>query len=923
MSDIPGFGAFFRAVYDFEPLPWQSRLAECVAAGQWPDEIGVATGLGKTSCLDIAVWALAAQAGRPPHERSAPTRTWYVVNRRLLVDAADLRATRLASLLREPESVGDVLQTTWDQSRVTVVRAVADALASMCGGRADCGPLHVSRLRGGAELGQRPPEPSQPSVILATVPMYASRFLFRGYGTSAAMRPIDAALAGTDSLVLLDEAHLARPLMRLMSQAAECDLGDPTTVLPEPRHRPRLVSLTATGDRISSSRFDLDDDDLRSPLVSRRLAATKPTEVVNTERAKLVQKMTEAAGELAVRRPGSAVVVFCNTVRTARAVQLLLSKASGLDVVLATGRQRNREAESVRRRLLDPVDGVTAGRSDPARVRSLVVVATQTLEVGADLDFDFLVTESAGARALVQRFGRLNRLGERPHAAAVICHPADVTDGIYGDEPIVVCERLSESGPLDLSPAAITDLVGTPSDEPARSGELLPEHLWEYVKTSQPQIGEAPPELFFDGFGDEDRSVSLCWRAHVPMSGERPVPTITERESVEVPIREGRAFLEGTGYDVVARLSPDRSVVESVPVATIRPGDVLLLQVTAGGYDEYGWNSESSQAVLDVSLLEAAVLPLVPDVIAAVATVATGDGAALARRLVSTLAMLSDDEPTPEVIEREQIDDLMECLSLLDPHPWLTASEWDGYLKRVSRAPRVTRPIEGAPYLIAPRTTDRWRRESLFLDAFDDLSFPCQSALLEDHLASVGEVAGRIGAALGLPADLHHGLVLAGQWHDMGKADARFQRWLDPEAEAGGLLAKSSLATSASEASRIRAGWPKGGRHEVLSARLLEASRPGLGDGEDDTDLWLHLVLTHHGHGRPVVLPVEDEVPVRVFVSLGGRTAAASGDLSRVEWEQPARFRRLCERYGIWGLALLEAAVRQADHAVSSVVEVG
>ena len=56
---------------------------------------------------------------------------------------------------------------------------------------------------------RRPTDPSRPSIILSTVPMYGSRLLFRGYGTWRSMRPIDAALAGIDSLVLVDEAHLA------------------------------------------------------------------------------------------------------------------------------------------------------------------------------------------------------------------------------------------------------------------------------------------------------------------------------------------------------------------------------------------------------------------------------------------------------------------------------------------------------------------------------------------------------------------------------------------------------------------------------------------------------------------------------------------------------------------------------------------
>ena len=40
-----------------------------------------------------------------------------------------------------------------------------------------------------------------------------------------------------------------------------------------------------------------------------------------------------------------------------------------------------------------------------------------------------------------------------------------------------------------------------------------------------------------------------------------------------------------------------------------------------------------------------------------------------------------------------------------------------------------------------------------------------------------------------------------------------------------------------------------------------------------------------------------------------------------VDWEQPGRFRRLQEQLGPWGLALLEAIVIRADHAVSAGVD--
>src|SRR5690606_5810107 len=116
------------------------------------------------ACIDIAVWALASQAERPPSERSLPTRTWYVVNRRLLVDAAYDHGRTLARLLANPA----MARTTATDGHVAAVAAVADRLGTICGrGGADDGPLVVTRIRGGAELGARAPHPAHPAVVFA------------------------------------------------------------------------------------------------------------------------------------------------------------------------------------------------------------------------------------------------------------------------------------------------------------------------------------------------------------------------------------------------------------------------------------------------------------------------------------------------------------------------------------------------------------------------------------------------------------------------------------------------------------------------------------------------------------------------------------------------------------------------------------
>ena len=307
---MPPFAAFYRAINNGrEPFPWQARLAAQVAATeQWPIEVGVPTGLGKTACLDIAVWWLASQADRAPRRRTAPTRIWWVVNRRLLVDAATEHAEAIGNALSDPSTQGLVGRSA------EVVATVADRLRSLSADPA-ADPLDVIRLRGGI-ASRRPTDPSRPAVVLSTLPMYGSRLLFRGYGSTRSMRPIDAAVAGTDSLVILDEAHLAPHLRALLLALAECTPGG-QAMLGEARSRPSVVALTATGDAGGASRFDLDADDEAHEVVRQRLDAVKPTHVRILDTGDVGQRLAEAALHLIREAPApAACVVFANTPKT-------------------------------------------------------------------------------------------------------------------------------------------------------------------------------------------------------------------------------------------------------------------------------------------------------------------------------------------------------------------------------------------------------------------------------------------------------------------------------------------------------------------------------------------------------------------------------------------------------------------------------
>ena len=905
---MPTFAAFYRAINGRDPFPWQSRLADQVAATErWPDEVGVPTGLGKTACLDIAVWWLASQADRPPAKRTAPTRIWWIVNRRLLIDATTEHAEAIACALRAPSA--DVAAT------------VADRLRSLAAVPAD--PLEVIRLRGGVPT-RRPTDPSQPAIVLATLPMYGSRLLFRGYGSFRSMRPIDAALAGTDSLVMLDEAHLAPHLRRLLPALAECTPGA-RPVLGHARSRPTMVALTATGDAAAGgSRFDLDACDEAHPVVRQRLDARKPMEVQRAKSGEADRLIAKATHALIADAPSpTACVVFANTPATARAVFNRLqdmAENEAAELLLLTGRVREQDAERTRQRILDSVHGMAAARAACGRQRHLIVVATQTLEVGADIDAELLVTEACGVRALTQRLGRLNRLGRYPRARAVYVHvppPAGARRGtdepewpVYGSEPATVLRRLdaavSRDGTVNLSPRRIAEILGAPCDDSGRAPEVLHGLLWEWVKTTTPPAGEAPVDPYFSGIAALEYSVSLIWRAYVPAAGELLWPRATDRETVDVPIGEARAVFRES--EVVRRLAPDGVTVETTPMEDLRPGDTIVLASDRGLLDEFGWAPGSTASVVDLSIAEHGV-PL--------------DAAAIKRLCGVTVDIKLVDRARGTTGDDEDLDagDRAEAAALVleavadapTPPGWEEA-KWSELVADLQ--PSVVTARNEVERLL--RGADQREPRS---DELDELSWADTAVELDRHGEAVAMRARSIADRLGIAPELAAVVERAGRSHDLGKADRRFQRWLDPGGNQPVPVAKSRMPRSQWNGARAAAGWPKGGRHEELSARLVRRWLERQADPLQAA-LLVHLVVSHHGSGRPLVMPVDDSTAVAVSAEIEGASVDASADLSTIDWGQPVRFRRLNDQLGPWGLALLEAIVRQADHAVSGETEV-
>ncbi|MBI4788421.1 MAG: CRISPR-associated helicase Cas3', partial [Chloroflexi bacterium] len=115
-------------------------------------------------------------------------------------------------------------------------------------------------------------------------------------------------------------------------------------------------------------------------------------------------------------RAGKSVLVVCNLVARAQTAYRELDarlEKNGIPDELLHGRFNMRDRSAKEHLVRD----ATGSKSDNRR--SIVLVATQVVEVSLDIDLDTIFTDPAPLEALVQRFGRINRRRRQADLATV------------------------------------------------------------------------------------------------------------------------------------------------------------------------------------------------------------------------------------------------------------------------------------------------------------------------------------------------------------------------------------------------------------------------------------------------------------------------------------------------------------------------
>lgn len=828
MTEFPTFPEFYSAVHGHQPFRWQAELAASVdAEGHWPDHISAPTGAGKTTTLDIAVWALAKDIhDHGPEHRRVPLRIFLAVERHLVVDSAYDHALKIADAVSQGTGP---------------LAAVREALARLLPEDSDHDILGVTSLHGARAENRDWLRPVGAQIITCTLTQLSSRVLFRAVGTSSGMLPVHAALTGTDRLILVDEPHLVPAAVTMFRETESLQRRYPRS----PRVGQTVVLGATVPDHLAgpdtfSGSLSGDSSEVARKKVARRIPGILMTAQTPSATIRALVNAALAAWSSREQDGGNGVLVMVNTVTTAQQVYAQVMKS--LD-------KKYREHCRLLTSTVRPVD---REKFDPDQ--NSLTVATQTLEVGVDLDACALVTELPSMPALVQRLGRLNRSGDRISQPAVIVTtlkdggPSDrATNAIYGEQQMLATwDALTAAANVEEPDgrAWIDDLLKVP----------VPEESWEprprttattpFLRrlTSTRPRADVPWEALAFGPDRRDRAtVRVAWRENLDVLD---TADIHSQETITLPIGEVRSFLIGTGahgqfgdtesgdsrrtatgdLTVDARVQRDRKWVVLSTLADLRPEDTVVLECAQSGYSaQAGWNPTVTKKVVDMSWK---------------AVLQDGKG-----RFDAT-----------SLLETDRVDEAVELGEDLEDEILAGLAE-----KGVKEVPELL--IQGR--FISLRTAGAERDSTMRVP-------------LADHSRQVEKLARVNGRLAGLCPEDAEVLAQAGLHHDGGKSLPAFQLKLgnsDPSSP----VAKPVGGQSGDLLSR----W----RHEVASAE-------GVPDGPRN-DVIRHLVISHHGWGRPVV-------------PHAGDTVHNGGAYRAVEAE-----------YGPWGTALLETVLRFSDWEAS------
>lgn len=916
------FGAFFAAINgEHYPFSWQEEVLDHICEhGVWPERINAPTGSGKSSVVDIHLFANAlAAVGAAPR---VPRRLCVTVGRRALVDS---QATRADKILDRMEKA-----LTNESGEPDILRRVAEALQSFQTRNDKEGndPFEVGHIRG--ELSNRTlpvTDISACAIIAATPDMYGSRALFRGYGSTKAARPRETALLTMDTVMVLDEAHMNRQLLHTTQRIAELqkrevNLGVPTLQVVETTATPSTEDSGSTTLGVDIEALDSPNDkELHRRVYSHKELMLHPIDKWDGKpgNAATVKAAVDAIKKFLAHREASegseeAHTIGCivNHVRTAISIKEKLTEDKEAlekeEVQLLVGRMRPSDLE----KLQDEHSKLFTTEGDKS---VKVVVATQTLEVGIDVDFADLVTELAPASSLAQRFGRVNRLGRRTDSKVVVIGPTS-GDSVKKDAPPYKAVDLSNAyGWLEalngaenpsVNPAAMVKNPPVQSS-PERLLYQRPEwpDLLEFSRTDENPYDEPDLDLWLHDSLD----------AETAMGGVIVRDNLPSNTSAAMEILKTSYFAPSDEETFPANLKILQEILDYQDEHGVKPRKFLYRQGEISLWQDADHGDESNQSLApgDVLLLDTGSVPF------------TNQGIAVTQR---ELPSKKDELKAAPFLDDAELYVYEKCadrearfreylgLSPEEVAELLDAQSADGKKKRI--ASELTTEAEDGQEVISwyaevTKTTEKKSVEGSDIAQELVLAGP---VLLDDHQNDVAERTRQLAENLGLAPEFSEALELAAKYHDEGKRDLRFQQILGADPDADALAKSGHRSVAEAYRARSRSALPRGWRHEQLSALMVAASPEKVGEHRD---LVLRIIGCSHGHGRFSFAHDAGFLLKEGYLPEGMDYEALKEQATRLfnvgYWDN--LMEQTSRTYGPYATAYLEAVERAADAQIS------
>lgn len=921
----------FKLLTDYPPFPWQEALyRDWFSTGNFPATCSLPTGLGKTSV--VAVWLIALAH----HPEQVPRRLVYVVNRRTVVDQTT----------NEIEKYRAAIQN------LVALQPMREQLANLCAlplidkNNKSVSPLALSTLRGQfADNREWSADPARPAVIVGTVDMIGSRLLFSGYGVGFKGKPLHAGFLGQDVLLVHDEAHLEPAFQTLLTslhrEQKRC----------EEFGMFRVMELSATS-RDQSKPFELTQSERDCPDILPEIDTDpihvtwrrqKATKILQLDEVTEEKQSAERIAEIALKRganstgqaSNAAVVVFVRRLDDVKAVSARLTdkKKGGVSedqVRQLTGTMRGLERDKFAKH--DPV----FMRFLPVKSRNpdvfptagtVYLICTSAGEVGIDISADHLVCDLSPFDSMAQRFGRVNRYGDRSDTRIDVVYPKEIgkkdkKTGELKADAVDICRRktllllenlpTADEGCFDASPWALSKLSAiarqeafTPAPTILPMSDILFD-AWAMTSIRENMPGRPDVAPYLHGLADDLPQTSIAWRSELDLVASDPNPSralqaiftthrIRPHETVSVnsyrvieflkEITKKRDSLRSTR---IAILFSSQLVLTTIGELIDKPGplnaDPTLILPASFGYLNRNGTLDADALPSETSNDE---LPKWLDV---------ADHAGYER--------ISDSAPRTRVIVKRTDDGWTAkplipgtSIATLPEQPFKTSTKLVNALRGDLYRAQFVQPIEFnqedeplqclvslAPLLERPESQEQ------------DLSL---------HVDRVEHFARLIAGKLKFSDTFRKALIFAAKWHDEGKKAALWQRYIGGPNSNGQPLGKSAMWCDPRKLS--------GYRHEFGSLLRLEHPQRHQTDcsmpvDPDTRDLALHLIASHHGHARP-----------HFSSSFDKEFSAQQCEATHIETIR--RFARLQRKYGRWGLAYLESLLRAADAAASAGLE--